>query len=172
MDKKLNNIDKNENLYLTDLRFPNEIEVAKKHGFKIYKIIRDDELRIAAGATLTTHESETALNNYEFDIDVIIENNNTFDDLYEKINKTLVPHGLYCHGYATSITERIIRYDDTCPFYYMIPIPENELNGKLHPGLAAMGQKYIGGCKLLNITDDETRGLLWDQCKECGINED
>jgi len=32
--------------------------------------------------------------------------------------------------------------------------------------------KYNGYCALLGIEDDEINGtsILWDQCKECGIN--
>jgi hypothetical protein len=57
-----------------------------------------------------------------------------------------------------------------CPFWYAIEIPEAELDD--HIGVVAMGQNHIGGCKLLKQTDDDMEGwgLLWDNCKECGLN--
>lgn len=57
-----------------------------------------------------------------------------------------------------------------CPFWYGIEIPEAELDN--HIGVIAMNQTHIGGCKILKKTDDDMGGwgLLWDQCKECGLN--
>ena len=57
-----------------------------------------------------------------------------------------------------------------CKFWYSIEIPQEELDN--HIGIVAMNQSHIGGCKLLKKTDDDMNGwgLLWDQCKECGLN--
>jgi len=56
-----------------------------------------------------------------------------------------------------------------CPYWYYIPIEESELDD--HVGVVATGQKGIGGCRYLNLTDDDMQGwgLLWDQCKECDV---
>jgi hypothetical protein len=57
-----------------------------------------------------------------------------------------------------------------CPFWYSIEVKlEDRVN---HIGIVAVGQNHIGGCKLLKKTDDDMGGwgLLWDQCKECGLN--
>ena len=73
-------------------------------------------------------------------------------------------------------------YCKDCQFWYSIEIPgainkedgeaENEVWDQ-HPGLVAVGQHWIGGCKLIKQTDDDMNGfgLLWDSCKECSINE-
>jgi hypothetical protein len=69
-----------------------------------------------------------------------------------------------------------------CPFWYSIEIEGaiNKEDGEAenavwnqHPGLVAVGQHWIGGCKLIKKTDDDMCGfgLLWDSCKECSINE-
>jgi len=69
-----------------------------------------------------------------------------------------------------------------CPFWYSIEIEGaiNKEDGEAenavwdqHPGLVAVGQHWIGGCKLIKKTDDDMGGfgLLWDSCKECSINE-
>jgi len=60
-------------------------------------------------------------------------------------------------------------YCESCPHWYEIDITGHE---EEHIGCVAMGQHHIGGCKFLNMTDDDmgSWGLLWDQCKECGIS--
>ena len=65
----------------------------------------------------------------------------------QKIKKdgNLIPEGTYCYN-----------GNYTCPFWGMI---------KTHPS-------YENGyCSFIDKGDWETGGLLWDQCKECGINE-
>jgi len=59
--------------------------------------------------------------------------------------------------------------NQTCPHWYSIEIPENERDST--PGIVAINQNFIGGCKFLKQTDDDfnSSGLLWDQCKECGL---
>ena len=90
----------------------------------------------------------------------------------------LIPPGLYCYRLAES--SRIPdAYDHlcelpkiiTCPFYYTIQIPEDKREDCV--AIVAMGQNHIGGCHFLNQTDIDFNGngLLWDMCKECGINE-
>lgn len=88
-----------------------------------------------------------------------------------------IPPGCYCHGPVTKIIDReylppIFEYGKSCPFHYFIEIPEDERDNC--KAIAALGQTCIGGCHLLNITDNDLDGfgLLWDQCKECGINYD
>lgn len=75
----------------------------------------------------------------------------------ERINveatvKSLIPHGIYCYEYRDE--EFIL-----CPFWsknHLMPEQEN------------------GYCSFLSMADwyGEGQGLLWDQVKECGINED
>ena len=76
-----------ENLYLSDIRFPNELVRAKEKGFKVVKIERSQETRVASGATNTTHASETALDNCpDVDFDLIVSNDGTFEEFYEKLD--------------------------------------------------------------------------------------
>ena len=96
-------------------------------------------------------------------------------DLFELIPKS----SYYCYSVSNEIEQ--ILYNEQgetfpiykkilCPFWYSIEIPEEERNSCV--GIVACGQTYIGGCKILKETDNDMNGwgLLWDQCKECGLN--
>ena len=101
--------------------------------------------------------------------------------LYQKQHNGIDPRGViprntyYCYKLA-SIENRgselaPIIHTVPCEHWYSIPIPKEELDD--HVGIVAVDQDYIGGCRLLGITDDkEGWGLLWNQCKECGLYED
>lgn len=70
----------------------------------------------------------------------------------------LIPKGIYCHGEIEVIDGMAIR-TEVCPFWRKLdtrPVQEN------------------GFCILMQRGDwtEEGFGLLWDQCKECGINDD
>jgi hypothetical protein len=86
-----------------------------------------------------------------------------------------IPPGYYCHGEATIIEQEnnlppIIKYEKRCPFHYFEEVPIEKRDDCI--ALVMFDQSYVGGCKLLNITDHDLNGygLLWDECKECGIN--
>lgn len=92
---------------------------------------------------------------------------------FGNILKIIPKNTLYCYTYIDNVYY-------PCPFWYSIEIPGAIENGKAveevwnqHPGLVAVNQYWIGGCKLLKQTDDDMGGwgLLWDQCKECGVNQ-
>jgi hypothetical protein len=84
------------NWIITDVRFPNEAKAIKERGGIVIRVIRplryeDDTIRAAAMAmstNATTHESETALDNYQ-DWDVKILNNGSIEGLIEKVSETL-----------------------------------------------------------------------------------
>jgi hypothetical protein len=61
-------------------------------------------------------------------------------------DKSVIPEGQYC-------------YDEfgVCPYWSLDPT---------HP------EQENGHCAYLEQGDWETGGLLWDEVKECGINED
>lgn len=63
---------------------------------------------------------------------------------------SVIPKGSYC---------------DKCPYYYSFEVGEDDI----HVGLVAIGQTHIGGCRLINKTDDDLGGwgMLWDSIKEC-----
>ena len=81
-----------ENIFVTDVRFPNEVAVLKENGFKIFKIIRPDSEREKFGATHQSHLSETALDTFD-EVDGIIENDGNLVNFYEKIDKAI--HGTF-----------------------------------------------------------------------------
>lgn len=65
--------------------------------------------------------------------------------------ESVIPRGIYCYGYADG------KYN-VCPFWSKS---------------AHMGYQENGYCSFLSRGDwDEGgMGLLWDQIKECGVNE-
>lgn len=69
-----------ENVFISDLRFPNEMERLKEEGFVCVRILRDVN-------ETSNHASEVGLLNAEFDF--VIENNGTLEEFYEKLD-TLV----------------------------------------------------------------------------------
>lgn len=77
-----------DNLFITDVRFPNEVATLKKHNFKVFSIVRPDEERIKFGATNLTHESETMLDIYS-DFDGIIYNEGSLEDLHNKLDELI-----------------------------------------------------------------------------------
>ena len=70
----------NQNLVITDVRFPNEYNAIKKRGGILIRIERHNTYRIE-------HESETSLDTYPFDY--VIENNGTIEELKEKVKKII-----------------------------------------------------------------------------------
>lgn len=66
------------NWFISDLRFPNELEAIKKHKGLVIKVVNP---RIINN---DTHESETALDNYT-DWDYVIVNDGTIGDLYNEV---------------------------------------------------------------------------------------
>jgi len=95
---------------------------------------------------------------------------------YGDIRKIIPQDTYYCYTYHNEdIKDPCLRaishlQRTMCPFWYWIEIPESEY--KDHVGIVAEGQTGIGGCKLLNETDDDYDGygLLWDACKYCLIS--
>ena len=79
---------KETNLFITDARFPNEVEVLKKHGFKIIKVECNENIRIDRGATNLYHASETSLDNYN-QYDWIILNEYTLESLHSELDAML-----------------------------------------------------------------------------------
>lgn len=84
----------NCNFIITDARRENQVEVARKLGFKIVKIYRLERDRITAGATCTNHKSEDLARNYPEDkLDYKIFNYGTLDDL--KVQVIQMVHDLF-----------------------------------------------------------------------------
>ncbi len=85
MERRVKSYLDSTNVFCTDMRFPNEIDVLKNLGFTLVNIQRPDEARIAAGASHQTHASETALNGFT-GYDFVIQNDGSLEDLYKKLD--------------------------------------------------------------------------------------
>ena len=80
------------NELITDVRQPNEVKYCEDHGFKIIKVVADEEIRkqraFHAGDTWVDsqlqHPTERAVDCIVPDYQ--IHNNGTFDELVEKVN--------------------------------------------------------------------------------------
>lgn len=73
-------------------------------------------------------------------------------------DRSVIPEGMYCYV-PVSVTNGVIKIKK-CPYWDLKH--NNKLKGK------------VGKCGFLQLTDDEIgnqAGLLFDYCKECGINE-
>lgn len=84
---------------ITDTRFPNEADAIKKRGginIRVNRIkekvitgdITQDILRNTKDFGVVEHESETALDNYQFDY--VIDNNGTIEELIKKVKEILI----------------------------------------------------------------------------------
>lgn len=71
-------------IFITDVRFPSEIDALKNQGFDIITIRINRQ--ITREQEFNQHESETALDNYGL-FDDVLENNGTLEELTEKAKK-------------------------------------------------------------------------------------
>jgi hypothetical protein len=79
-----------ENLYITDVRFKNELESLKKDGWICVKITRTEHLKNREGTGDIKHESEISLDSIpDGDWDIILNNDGTLEQFYESIDKKI-----------------------------------------------------------------------------------
>jgi len=73
--------------------------------------------------------------------------------MYNKAPIDLIPHGIYCYTVDNKGNRKV------CPFWSKEPNYPEQMNGY---------------CDFLKKGDwmDNGTSLLWDQCKECGVNVD
>jgi hypothetical protein len=69
------------NWIITDMRFPNELEAVKEKGGITIRVVRP-------GTVIGNHPSETALDDAEFDYEII--NDGEIEDLIEKVKEILI----------------------------------------------------------------------------------
>lgn len=75
-----------ENVFLSDLRFPNELLALQENGWVCVKLIRDHQ-ETRKGSGTHTHSSEIALDDVEdSEWDHIIYNNGTLQDFYTSLD--------------------------------------------------------------------------------------
>ena len=77
------------NWIITDMRFPNELEAVKRRGGITIRVNRFEQIstNIRVHGTGVLHESETALDNAEFDY--TIDNNSSIEDLIHTVSLIL-----------------------------------------------------------------------------------
>lgn len=77
------------NVYVSDVRFPNELTALKKAGFKTVRLFRNDaSVDGTFGTGSRRHASETAMDNVPLtEWDYVIENNGTVDEFYSQLDK-------------------------------------------------------------------------------------
>lgn len=69
-----------ENIFITGIRYPNEIERLRELGFRVMYIMRNIEHRLAEGASHNEHHSETSISANFFPDEDIIINNGTLEE--------------------------------------------------------------------------------------------
>lgn len=79
------------NIYISDLRYPNELTTIKKAGYKTVRIIRSEAINdMSFGSGSRVHESEIALlNTPSSEWDYIIYNDGTLEELYYNLDKLI-----------------------------------------------------------------------------------
>jgi hypothetical protein len=83
----INRLDLDNNCFVADVRYPNELEALKKLGFITIRINRDNR-DIDRDPT---HESETALDNY-MDWDIVIANNKSEEYFLSILDNALLTY--------------------------------------------------------------------------------
>lgn len=84
---RVNDLNTN-NVYITDVRFPNEFQAVKENGFICIKITRDKVNKERVGNGSCNHESEQSLSDIN-DWDAIVHNNDTVADFYKRLEQTI-----------------------------------------------------------------------------------
>ena len=75
---------KTENVYVSDVRYPNEFFVLKNRGFTMVRLTRDNRF-VSTDTNVTSHSSENSLQDYPWDI--IMSNNGSLVDLYAQLDQ-------------------------------------------------------------------------------------
>ena len=75
-----------KNIFITGVRYPNEIAKLREIGFRVVCIDRGVGQRLSDGATHTGHHSETSINPKNFDAADKIINNGTLLDFFGTLN--------------------------------------------------------------------------------------
>ena len=92
----LGSIKENEKVIITDMRFPNELKAVKDKGGITIRVNRPNiHYLLESGINnqnKVEHESETALDNAEFDY--TIDNDGSIEELIEKVKEILIKEKL------------------------------------------------------------------------------
>ena len=75
---------KKGDIYVSDVRYPNEFFCLKNRGFTMVRLTRENRF-VSADKKIATHSSENSLQDYPWDI--ILSNNEGLSDLYTKLDR-------------------------------------------------------------------------------------
>lgn len=76
---------------------------------------------------------------------------------YKRLCESLIPHGMYCYTPLDVRDATGHMAIKPCPFWSR---------------RADKDEQESGHCAFMDVGDWETGGLLWDQVKECGVNDE
>lgn len=79
---------RNLNIFVSDVRFPNELEALKKAGFKTVRLLRDDATGDKTfGSGSRSHASETAMDTTPLSAwNYVIKNNGSLNEFYRQLD--------------------------------------------------------------------------------------
>jgi len=79
-----------ENIFITGIRFENEVKKLRQQGFTVILLKRDKLLREELGAPREPHESEAPLDEGLFNQDDIIHNNSSLANFHKSLHDRFV----------------------------------------------------------------------------------
>ena len=83
-NKVSDSLTEGRDVYVSDVRYPNEFMCLKNRGFTMVRLTRDNRF-VSADTNVTSHSSENSLQGYPWD--VIISNNGNLNDLYAQLDQ-------------------------------------------------------------------------------------
>jgi methionine salvage enolase-phosphatase E1 len=73
-------------VFVSDVRFPDELQACKELGFTTVRLVRDEQFRLVNQVNRDlNHASEIQLDGHEDCFDVILHNNGTLEDFYQQL---------------------------------------------------------------------------------------
>jgi len=85
VNKEISKSSPKENLYISDLRYPNEIKILKNNGFYLVNVIRESSMNDNFGNGSRKHSSETSLEKYK-NWDCVIYNNKSLAEFHQQLD--------------------------------------------------------------------------------------
>jgi hypothetical protein len=87
VSKKMDQIPQ-ENIYVSDLRYPNEAKILKSRGFYLVNVIRDSSICNNFGSGSRDHSSEISLEKYG-EWDFVIYNDKSLIEFYKQLENII-----------------------------------------------------------------------------------
>nr|QBK91046.1 MAG: deoxynucleotide monophosphate kinase [Pithovirus LCPAC202] len=85
--RRVEYISPEENIFVSDVRYPNEKKALEDHGFTLIRLTRKtNQEKLLIGDDCLKHSSETALTSNDVEWSHRIENNGLLSDLYPKLD--------------------------------------------------------------------------------------